>query len=376
MVHTPTPPHWIVTTHHRMRSASFAYAFVFCGLHLSSGAYGAAYWVAITLQFLVYPHLLYWRARQSRNSLQAELENIQLDMLLWGVWAAALHFDEWICFTLFIASAINNVISMGRRGLLRAIGLYGLGLLLGVAVFGVEFRSDTSHLVTVMCVLGLSGYLLGIGHFSFQRTLSLRHVRENLRESESALQRANETLQARLNDIQQLQAQLQEQAHRDPLTGLYNRRYLESTIERELARCRREGQALTLMMLDVDHFKGINDRHGHAVGDEVLRRMGQLLQTQARQDDVACRFGGEEFVLLLPSMGAATALERAEQLRQAFEQVEVPSPHGGTVRTTVSVGISTYPEHGQAFDELVQRADQALYAVKHNGRNGVRLSAA
>lgn len=356
-----------------MRAASFAYAFLFCALYLRDGNYPYGYWVAMTLLFLVYPHVAYWRALKASDSLKTELQNIQIDMAFWGISAAALGFPPWITFTLFITSAINNAISMGHQGLIRAMTVFGGSVAVGIALFGLRFNSEDSPWVTSMCVLGLSAYLMSIGHIAYRRTLALRHTRQYLLESESALQRANEALHAQLNEIQALQERLQEQANRDPLTGLFNRRYLESTIQREIARCRRDHAPLTLMMLDVDHFKSINDRFGHAVGDKVLSQLGQLLQTNARQEDVPCRFGGEEFVLLLPHMNADAAIERGEQLRSAFECATVHTAKGETVQTTVSVGISVFPDHGSSMDELTHSADLALYQVKRNGRNGVLL---
>jgi diguanylate cyclase (GGDEF)-like protein len=221
-------------------------------------------------------------------------------------------------------------------------------------------------------VLGLSVYLMSIAHIAFRRTLSLRKLREKLKQSEDNLQKANEILRNRLNEIEALQAQLHEHANRDPLTGLYNRRYLQTTLERELARCHRYGLPLSLMIIDIDHFKSINDKFGHNAGDELLRQLGVILNEGARQEDVPCRYGGEEFVLLFPNMSTEIALKRGEQLRAAFEHTVVTSAHGH-VHTTISIGVSTFPAHGTSMDELIHCADLALYAVKRNGRNGVRV---
>lgn len=363
-------PHWIVPTHYRVRAVSFAYAFLFCALHLWDGAYSFGYWAFSALQFLLYPHLAYWRAVSAPDTQKAELQNLLLDNVFPGGWSAALGFPLWITFTLFITSAINCAISLGRAGLIKSIAIFAGGSLLGMVIYGLPVPGTDNPLVTFLCVPGVSVYLMSIGHIAFKRTLSLRKVREKLKQSEADLQRSNDVLHHQLGEIQTLQAQLQEHANRDPLTGLYNRRYLQTTLERELARCHRDGLPLSLMIVDIDHFKSINDKFGHNAGDEVLRQLGFVLNEGARQEDVPCRYGGEEFVVLFPNMSTEIALKRGEQLRAAFEQTVVASAHGN-VNTTISMGVATFPMHGASMDELTHCDDLALYAVKRNGRNGV-----
>lgn len=163
---------------------------------------------------------------------------------------------------------------------------------------------------------------------------------------------------------------LHELAVRDALTGLFNRRYLDETLPRELARVKREGRALAVVMLDIDHFKAINDSHGHSAGDEVIRGLARVLSASAREGDVVCRYGGEEFVVVMPGMDAAAALARAERWRlQAAEQsVE----HGAQVlRYTLSAGVAAYPGHGTDADALLRSADLGMYRAKRDGRDRV-----
>jgi len=364
--------HWIVHTHHRMRASSFAMAFAFTGAHIWNQDYGAIAWGLLALQFLVYPHLLFWRAKRAGDPLQAELNNLLLDSLLIGVWVAALEFPLWITFTLFISSSLNNAISRGRRGILTAIAAFSCGALAWVAGVGFRLAPQTDWLVTLLCILGLSAYLLAIGSIAFARNRKLRETREKLQLGEKALQAANETLRLQLDEIHQLQGQLREQANRDPLTGLYNRRYLDATLEREMARSKREGLPLSLMLIDIDHFKQVNDTYGHQAGDEVLKRLAGILCENARSEDIACRYGGEEFLLLQPKMPLAMARERAEQWRAAFAAMTVPF---GDLRiqTTLSIGVAAYPGHGKSADELIECADRALYLAKSAGRNRVRV---
>jgi diguanylate cyclase len=362
--------HWIVLTHYRMRTASYAYAFLVCALYLWEGAYPAGFWVGSVLQFLIYPHLVYRRALRAKDTQKAELDNLLLDNVFLGMWSALLGFPLWITFALFITAAINVAVSLGYSGLIKSIPIFCGGALLGTTVFGLQMFSYETPMVTALCAIGLCGYLMSIGHITFGRTLYLRKLREKLKQNETDLRQTNDVLLSRIAEIQVLQTQLHEQVNRDSLTGLFNRRYLLETIGRELARCQREGVPLTLMIIDVDHFKSINDKYGHNVGDEVLRKLALILNDSARQDDLPCRYGGEEFVLLFPKMSAEVALKRGEQLRASFEKVFVPSVHGD-VHATISIGIAVFPDHGVSMDELTHYADLALYAVKRNGRNGV-----
>jgi diguanylate cyclase (GGDEF)-like protein len=224
-------------------------------------------------------------------------------------------------------------------------------------------------------MVGISGYLLGIGVLAHQRTQVLRHTRATLRAREAELQALNAALSDRLYEIERLQVELREQAVRDPLTGLFNRRYLQSTLEREWARCQREGVPLCVMLLDIDHFKQVNDRHGHGVGDQVLVRLGQLLLEQSRREDLACRYGGEEFLLLLPGMGADEAYERAQTWRQAFAALDI-LVNGARLSLSLSIGVAVAPEHANEPDLLIHQADMALYAAKAQGRNRVVLAEA
>lgn len=188
--------------------------------------------------------------------------------------------------------------------------------------------------------------------------------------SEVALREANDRMREQLQEIERLRVALEEQAIRDSLTGMFNRRYLDEMLEREIARARREGISLSLVMLDVDHFKALNDTYGHRAGDEALKAIADALRHDIRSEDVPCRYGGEEFLILLPHMPLAAAGERAEQWRQAIERIRVRFGEF-ELRLSASFGVAAYPNHGKTADELIHLADQALYAAKHQGRNRV-----
>ncbi len=186
----------------------------------------------------------------------------------------------------------------------------------------------------------------------------------------SGLEAANLQLKKQLEEIVLLQTQLTELAVRDALTGLHNRRYLEETLPREMARAKREGYPLTLIMVDLDHFKRINDTYGHPAGDAVLKAMASILLNGAREGDIICRYGGEEFLVVLPNMGIEQARIRATTWQGTLGKT--PVTHGTfVVQTTLSAGISAFPDHSAEIDVLLRMADEALYRAKANGRNRV-----
>ncbi|CAN5597917.1 diguanylate cyclase [soil metagenome] len=169
----------------------------------------------------------------------------------------------------------------------------------------------------------------------------------------------------------QLRETLRVQSLRDPLTGLFNRRYLEENMQRELQRCERRGLPLSLLMIDVDHFKQFNDRHGHAAGDAVLAHVGHTLQSLIRNEDLACRYGGEEFTVILPETDALVAVERAEAIRAAVGSTTLVHLRQTLGPVTVSIGVATFPADGTTPELLFEFADSSLYRAKAEGRDRV-----
>ncbi len=174
----------------------------------------------------------------------------------------------------------------------------------------------------------------------------------------------------------QLRDSLLQQAIRDPLTGLYNRRYLDETLNRELERAKRSEQPLSIIVADIDYFKPINDRYGHDAGDEVLKALGELLSGHFRMQDIACRYGGEEFVIVMPETQLSDALHRAESLRQQVKTLKVELAQGVLELLTVSMGVAAYPAHGDLPQVLIKHADIAMYRAKSEGRDRVESAAA
>lgn len=170
-----------------------------------------------------------------------------------------------------------------------------------------------------------------------------------------------------------LRETLRNQSIRDPLTSLFNRRYLEESLEREISRARRNGSLVAVLMTDIDHFKRFNDTYGHQAGDAVLRALGEYLNNTTRGQDVVCRYGGEEFALMLSDADQEGALHRAEVLRREVKYLnaEYQGQHLGPI--SLSVGLALFPDHGSAIGDLLRAADQALYCAKREGRDRVYL---
>lgn len=171
--------------------------------------------------------------------------------------------------------------------------------------------------------------------------------------------------------LEENQRCLRDLSVRDQLTGLFNHREFYRLLGEELARSLRYGHQVSLLMLDIDYFKRVNDSFGHLAGDQVLRRLPELIRGQLRVNDLPCRYGGEEFGVILPETGAEQALEVAERIRSGIAGIPIELPDGGSLRVTVSLGVATFSAGGQNAESLVSAADLALYQAKRSGRNRV-----
>lgn len=230
----------------------------------------------------------------------------------------------------------------------------------------VELRSDPVRMFEVIStpIFNSSGDLEG-------RVVLAYDITER-KKLENDLTAANRELQIQLEENERLRAQLQEQAIRDPLTGVFNRRYFTEALESETARAARENTSFSLIILDVDHFKKVNDTYGHKCGDLVLKSLASFLVENTRRSDIVCRFGGEEFVVLMPDAAVDDARERAELFRKKFETL-LHTYEDKQIRATFSVGVASFPIHAGAGESLLVAADEALYRSKAEGRNRVSV---
>lgn len=192
----------------------------------------------------------------------------------------------------------------------------------------------------------------------------------HVKKIEGDLRETNKELLRKIEEIEALQQQLRQQAIHDPLTGLYNRRFLEETLGRELAQAHRTQEAMSLAMIDIDRFKSVNDTYGHSVGDLFLIALGDMLEHKIRAGDVACRFGGEEFIVVMPGAPLEVAAKRINEFRQAFGALKIDVA-GQSISATFSAGVAGFPLHGTDEKTIIAEADRALYAAKEAGRNRV-----
>jgi diguanylate cyclase (GGDEF)-like protein len=186
------------------------------------------------------------------------------------------------------------------------------------------------------------------------------------------LRAAYDQVRAQLDEIEKLQSILREQAIRDSLTGLYNRRYMEEALRQEHARAIREGHQISVVMLDMDDLKRVNDTYGHIAGDRALKILSEQLIGMTRVEDIACRYGGDEFLIILHNMPATEAVKRAEEWRSKLQQKGIPD-NDKVFMVTFTAGIASFPASEKAIGEIIHAADTALYQAKIQGRNKVLL---
>ena len=228
-----------------------------------------------------------------------------------------------------------------------------------------------------LCVpMAAQGETLGILHVQYNRSQSAKGTEafESLQQSQQRLAIAVAGQVGLSLASLRLRESLREQSIRDPLTGLFNRRFMQESLDRELLRAKRKGCPLAVVLLDIDHFKRFNDTFGHDAGDAVLCLMAETLRLHYRGEDVICRYGGEEFAIVLPEAGAEDAVRRSEGLREAARTLK--ARHLGNVldTITVSIGIAAFPEHASSGEELLRVADAGLYRSKAMGRDRITLA--
>ena len=230
---------------------------------------------------------------------------------------------------------------------------------------GEFFRKDGSRLwIETVSVPVFDDDGAHIGYFGITRDSSER------KRTEQALREANQQLEVQLRRIRELHEQMREQAIRDDLTGVHNRRHFVAVAEHELERARRHGSTLSLVMMDVDHFKNVNDAYGHLTGDVALKAVGSMLSATTRVGDLACRLGGEEFAVLLMGIGHEGAIERAEKWRSTLAEMTIQAD-GTALKLTASFGVATFPGQAASLVELMKVADTRMYRAKSLGRDRV-----
>ena len=295
-------------------------------------------WMLMLVNTLGWPHLAFRLSARSHNPYRAELANLTLDSLYGGIWMAVMHFNLAPSVILFAMLAMDKAAVGGPKFLARCFTAQ-VAAAVGVALlFAIEPQVlQSGNVARLAAVPLLMCYPIMVG-------LTAYHLARRVRQQNIELAMLSST---------------------DGLTRLPNHTAWLEAVEREFARSKREGHPAAVLMIDLDHFKAVNDNHGHGAGDEVLRGVAEVLSEALRQHDVPGRYGGEEFGVLLPGSDASGAEAIAERVRRKIEWASF----AGELKVTASIGCAAIEETDLFAASWVARADRALYAAKHAGRN-------
>ena len=307
------------------------------GVLIYNGA-GLAMWGALLASTILWPHVGLWLGSRSANPYRTELVSLMIDSALGGAWIALMQFNLLPSVVILIMLTMDKMAIGGARFLARCTGALVLACAAAAALNGFQLRPYTNMVQIIGSLPLIVLYPLVVGWTTYR-------------------------LARRLREQNQI---LSEMSRTDHLSGLLNRRYWEEAVAAEFERCARTGACASLLMLDLDHFKWINDRHGHPAGDEVIRNVAGILRESLRGDDVPGRYGGEEFGVLLPDTPEAGAEIIAERIRRRIEGAAL-APSG--LRVTVSIGIAESGARDVDYTVWISHADRALYAAKERGRN-------
>ncbi|HEX6832334.1 MAG TPA: diguanylate cyclase [Rudaea sp.] len=300
-----------------------------------------AAWVLLIFDGFLWPHVAHRLALNSADPRGQELRNLQIDSAFGGVWIALMKFNLVPCVTIALMLAVDKVNVGGWRLLSRALVVQVAACVLTLAIFGLDVQWQSSQINILTTLPFLVIYTLAVSTATYALG---RRVREQNR-------------------------QLERMSRIDAATGLLNREHWQEEAAHELRRCRRGGQIATLMMIDIDRFKTINDEYGHLVGDEVIRRVAGVIHDGIRDIDVCGRYGGDEFGAVLVDTSAAAALAVANRIRKDIEALRFE--HHAQLRCSVSIGLAESVHDMQTTRAWVKQADAALYSAKAAGRNCV-----
>jgi diguanylate cyclase len=297
-------------------------------------------WVLLVVNLFGWPHVAYAAALRSRNPYRAELRNLMLDSAFGGAWIAAMHFNLAPSAILVATLAMDKAAVGGMKFLARCLLAQAAALIVVAVAAGIELTPLQSGNIARLGIVPL------LMIYPVMVALTAYRLAQRVRDQNRLLSALSRT---------------------DGLTQLLNRQAWEQAAAAEVSRCRRGGGPASLLMLDIDHFKAINDRHGHPAGDAVLRGVAQILRDTLREEDLPGRYGGEEFGVVLPNTSAAGAAVAAERVRARIEAAVLERRAG--IRATASIGFAELGPQDADCAAWIARADRALYAAKAAGRN-------
>jgi diguanylate cyclase len=301
-------------------------------------------WALLFAHAFVWPHLAFQLARKARQPLAVEQRNLLFDGFAGGCWAGVMGLNPLPTVIILSMIAMDKIAAGGWPMLFKTLLMQALGIAVGLGLFAPPLFPPTSYAQMLGCLPILLVYPMAIGMICYR-------VTEQLAEHKRTLARLSQT---------------------DSLTGLINHGAWKELLLREFTRCRGGARQNSMALIDIDHFKQINDTYGHLVGDAILRTVSTTLSTHLRKTDLVGRYGGDEFCVILPDTTAAQAQEILERLRRAVDDFEYPGlPQ---LSLSLSIGIASYGPHLAAPDMWLHEADMALYDAKSAGRNTVTVA--
>ncbi|WON76114.1 diguanylate cyclase [Serratia sp. UGAL515B_01] len=296
-------------------------------------------WILLTFNGFIWPHIAYQWSIRAENPFSTEIRNLLIDSLMGGVWIAIMGFNALPAVVILSMMGMNNIASGGQNLFFKGLAAQIIGAVITSALLGFHFSPQTSLLQVYLCLPMIFIYPVFLGLVTYRTAKRLAEKKQELLRI----------------------------SMRDGLTGLYNRRHWEHLLHNEFDSCRRYEHAATLILMDVDRFKMINDTFGHALGDEALIVLAEELVLGFRTVDIVGRYGGDEFGAVLPNTTAEQASQALKRIQDRLNETtfrEAPE-----LKLNISAGIADYrPEMG-GYQEWLKAADNALYKAKKNGRN-------
>ena len=293
---------------------------------------------ALFIVCLSWPHIAFLWAKKSNKVHKAISNSLLFDSFFFGLWVPVMSFELIPSLVFITVLMVNNISAGGLNLFVRGLILNLVAITFSSITFNPSIRLESNIMVILTCIPMMTIYPLVNAAINHQLTSLLIYQREKLLHL----------------------------SRHDGLTGVFSRRYWEQRLLEEFNRCQRSGESACVMMLDLDHFKKINDTYGHLAGDNVLKEVGKLLN-QLRTSDISGRYGGEEFAVLLPNSNLEESLQVAERLRQKIEE----NQFGDVIGCTISIGVARLKKNDDNAYKWLGKADKALYQAKENGRNQV-----
>ena len=303
------------------------------------------FWVGLLFWCLLWPHLAFYLAIKSKSPIKREVTHLYIDAFIMGLWVPLMSFNFIPSIAITSMHILSLITVLGPRSAFIGFVIEILGIFISILIFDFEFNLESNMSQVFASIPILVIYPLLVGFTTHKLSINVAEKR------------------AKLISLSRI----------DGLTGLNNRRYWENQLDRSFKLNKRDETSTSVIFIDVDHFKKINDQYGHIVGDEVLQKISSLIEETARETDICGRYGGEEFCILLPKTGKLEAEILAERLREKVANTNLHSKLN--IKGSVSLGVSELSGEMNSYSEWLTIADNALYKAKSNGRNQTVVAA-